>query len=188
MCLTDPYVAGALVRARVARKRALASAAAAATLALGLAACGDDSDTPQTTAVAVTTSTDVAPPSASASGNATGGPSTSGPDGDESTIEATLHAVLVGADPSQACVALVTERFVRTAYGDQSGCEQAQSKKAAADEIDVTGVAMVADGHGQAQVKAQGGVYDGQKLRAELVRDGETWRLDSLRSNVPVGP
>ena len=173
----------------MARKRSLASAAVAATLTLGFAACGSDSDSPQTTAVAVTsTSTQATPPSGGSPGNAADGPAATGPDSQASTIEETLRAVLVGADPAQACNALVTERFVRTAYGDRSGCEQAQSKKAAADRIDVSGVAMVSEGHGQAQVKAHGGVYDGQKLRADLVRDGETWQLDSLTSNVPVGP
>jgi hypothetical protein len=186
MCLADLHVAGALARARIARKRSVLAAAAAATLALGFAACGDQDESPQTTAAAVTTSTEAV--AAGSSGSASDSAGAQGDPGAEaSTIEETLEAVLVGGDPSQACDALVTERFVRVSYGDQSGCEQAQSKKATADAIEISG-AVVSGEHGQAQVKARGGVYDGQKLRAELVLDGQIWRLDSLRSNVPVGP
>ena len=44
------------------------------------------------------------------------------------------------------------------------------------------------DSVAQASVTPKGGVYDGERLRAELVLDDGVWRLDSLRSNVPVGP
>jgi hypothetical protein len=188
MFLTDLHVAGAPTRARLRFRRALTCIGATAIVALSLAACGDSADEPQTTAVAVTTSTDAPTPPSNSPGDGADGTPTAGAESQESTIEQTLHAVLVTADPEQACVALVTERFVRIAYGDEAGCRQAQSKKAAARRIEVSGVAVDSEGHGQGQVKAEGGVYDGQKLRAELILDGQTWRLDSLHSNVPVGP
>jgi hypothetical protein len=33
-----------------------------------------------------------------------------------------------------------------------------------------------------------GGPSDGERIRVELVRGGGVWKIDSLRSNAPVGP
>ena len=47
---------------------------------------------------------------------------------------------------------------------------------------------MLPDSVAQASAEPRDGIYDGEQLRAELVLDDGVWRLDSLRSNVPVGP
>lgn len=190
-------MAGALARARIegrrARGRRRVAAVACAALALGLAACGDDERPPQTTAAAVTTRTspevkaDPAEPADSAAAQDTTTAAAS-PVADPIAIRTTLEAVLVESGPAQACHGLVTERYVRTAYGDQRGCERAQSGRAAADRISVSRVVVMPGSHAQASVRVVGGVYDGERLRAELVLQDGLWRLDSLRSNVPVGP
>ncbi len=57
-----------------------------------------------------------------------------------------------------------------------------------ADDAGVKQVVINPDSVAQALARPKGGIYDGQELRAELVLDDDTWKLDSLRSNVPVGP
>ena len=52
----------------------------------------------------------------------------------------------------------------------------------------MTQVVIHPDSVAQALARPKGGIYDGQELRAELVLDDDVWKLDSLRSNVPVGP
>lgn len=171
----------------------LCAAGALACAALGFAACGGDEQPPQTTAAAVTTGASPEvndepgqPSGSGAQQDTTSSDSSSVPD--PIAIRATLQEVLVRVDPAQACQGLVTDRYVRTAYGDRRGCERAQSERAAADRISVSRVVVMPGSHAQASVHAVGGVYHGERLRAELVLDEGVWRLDSLRSNVSVGP
>ena len=37
-------------------------------------------------------------------------------------------------------------------------------------------------------VKATGGVYGGDKLTVSLVRVGDRWLIDNIKSDAPVGP
>jgi hypothetical protein len=107
---------------------------------------------------------------------------------DEAAIVATIEAVLAGKDPVKACSESVTDRFLRRAYGDAAGCEAAQAGAKPATDAGVTQVVITPDSVAQALARPKGGIYNGQKLRAELVLEEDVWRLDSLRSNVPVGP
>ena len=102
-------------------------------------------------------------------------------------IALTLTQVLAG-DPGDMCGRLVTDRYVRRAYGDEDGCRDAQAKAAQAERVRVERVDVLPDSVAQASVRAVGGLYDGERLRAELVLSGRLWQLDSLRANVPVGP
>ena len=161
----------------------------AAGAALLLGSCGGDDGPVQTTAAAVTgaeemTTTDPAAPEASEAS----GPAPGATPADREAIAATLRSVLTGTAPVQVCETLVTERYVREAYGDRAGCLRAQAEARPASEASVGRIVILPASVAQASVLPRGGVYDGDRLRAELILDGDEWRLDSLRSNVPVGP
>jgi hypothetical protein len=151
----------------------LAALAAFVAVAPGLAACGGDDLPAQETAPAVT-----------------------GAEEDESTIDRmgeqqsagrTLKLVLATPD-EVLCSELLTERFVRRSYGDLAGCEAALKTSEPAKDSGVLHVGVSDGSVAQVLASPDGGVYDGQKLRAELVLESGKWKLDSLRSNVPVGP
>ncbi len=188
MCLADLHIEAALLRARTARRRIAwrrSATVAAALVALVPIACGDDDEPIQATAPAVTGTSAVPgatrPPSVADADSAE-------PIDDEGAITSTLESLLTGAKPQAACRALVTEGYVKRSYGDQRGCTAAVAAEKPADRVKVTEVVVLPDGVAQARVGSSGGVYDGQRLRAELVLDMGLWKVDRLRSNVPVGP
>jgi hypothetical protein len=191
MCYEDLQVIRGRARGR------LATLAACLAVVPGLAACGADEDEPsQTAAPAVTGAddetskgTDTTAQIEGEDREAVAGSEPSGePLDDDAEITQTLQAVLAGSDPRAACGERVTDRFLRRSYGDAAGCEAALKGAAPAKDAGVTQVVVHPDSVAQALARPAGGIYDGQKLRAELVLDDGTWKLDSLRSNVPVGP
>ncbi len=188
MCREDLTVVRGRFRGRVA------AVAAALVLAPGLSACGDDDEPTQTTAPAETgveetaTSTTEASSTGENGGQPDDGGSSSEPVDNETEIMKTLEAVLAGSDPAAACNELMTERFLRRSYGDAAGCEAALRSAQPAKDAGVEDIVVHPESVAQASARPTGGIYDRQKLRAELVLDDETWKLDSLRSNVPVGP
>ena len=164
----------------------VALALAAAALALG--ACGGDDEPAQTTAPAVTGATQ---PTDEEKAPGTGSPEdepAADPATDRAAIAKTLDSVLTSGDAADACGALVTERYVRRSYGDVAGCESAQRDAKPATDVRVGRIVILPDSIAQASAQPAGGIYDGERLRAELVLDGGVWKLDSLSSNVPVGP
>lgn len=202
MCLTDLNVARGRARqaatgtgARLRRgARAIplrAGLALALLFCLGygsiLAGCGGSDDPVQTTAAAVTGAGE--PDESKAPGTtAPADEPDPEPANDEAAIRRTLTAVLTGSEPAQVCDELVTERYVRRSFGDAAGCEAAQADLKPARRAAVTEVVILPDSVAQAMARPKGGIYEGETLRAELVLDGGVWRLDRLRSNVPVGP
>jgi hypothetical protein len=160
----------------------------AAALALVAAGCGDSEGPLQTTAPAVTGATD--------GGDIGKAPGTEAPEDepapdpatDREAISRALETVLTGASAVDACGDLVTERYLRRSYGGPAGCKNAQGDANPADSVRVSRIVVLPDSVAQASAAPQGGLYDGERLRAELVLDGGVWRIDSLRSNVPVGP
>ena len=82
----------------------------------------------------------------------------------------------------------MTERYLRQAYGGARGCEAAQADSKPAERVGVSRIVVLPDSVAQASAQPHGGIYDGETLRAELGLDDGLWKLDSLRSNVPVGP
>jgi hypothetical protein len=108
-----------------------------------------------------------------------------GPTGREA-IERNVAAVISGGDPEVVCDELATERFVRSAYGAPEGCNDAVAAQRAVD-VRVVGVAI--DGSSaRATAIPLDGPSEGERLKAELVLEDGVWKLDSLRSNAPVGP
>ena len=160
----------------------------AALAALCLAACGEDDEPQQTTAPAVTGATQ---PTDEEKAPGTGAPEdepAADPATDKAAIGATLEAVLTSDEASDVCGSLVTERYLRRSYGDAAGCASAQKGTKPAQRVRVSRIVILPDSIAQASAQPDGGIYAGERLRAELVLDSGVWKLDSLSSNVPVGP
>jgi hypothetical protein len=107
------------------------------------------------------------------------------------TVSDVLDAVLTSGDPDKACgTDYVTERYLSAAYGGEQGCVQATKPQSAADSLDIQGLAggSAKPGSVSVTVLPHGGVYDGEKITVSLVREGPEWKIDSLKSNAPVGP
>lgn len=172
------------------RARAAAALALVATI---LAGCGGDGSSGTTAAPGVTA------PAPSVAGQAGSGPSASTPatNGRVNPTEIplsparqvpySLRAVLTSADPVKACKEFVTPQFVKTTYGNRQGCVQAQVPASAADSVAVSKVVV----HGRSATAVavpSGGPSDGERISAHLLVEGSVWKVNTLRSNAPVGP
>jgi hypothetical protein len=169
-----------------------ARAAAAPALFLLLASCGGGSGGGGSQASSAATSAGLTtqPPAA----RSTKTPATNGrvnptaiPLSPRKQVPFAVRAVLASADPVKACKQFVTPQFVATTYGNRQGCIQAQVPAAAARSVAVSDVEI----HGRvakAVVVPTGGPSDGERITAHLLIEGSVWKLNSLRSNAPVGP
>jgi hypothetical protein len=115
-----------------------------------------------------------------------------GNEGHPASVQQTVNAVLTRPTPENCTAGInhsanVTERYVRVAYGDIKGCIRAQAQGAVAKSL--TSYTAHTDGdNATVTVRAVGGPYDGEKLTVQLVREGDSWKVDGLKSNAPVGP
>jgi hypothetical protein len=143
-----------------------------------LASCGSDSSTSSTTTsqpAAVTTST---------SSSTTTQPEKTTPAKDPAGDPyASVETVLVGGD----CQKFVTQSFVNQAYGGEQACEAAVASGGTADSLKTGKVTQSGD-HATISVVPHGGPSSGEKVTAKLVLEDGTWKIESLESNVPVGP
>jgi hypothetical protein len=105
----------------------------------------------------------------------------------ERAIRAAIEDAIASGDPDLACGEAVTDAYLRDAFGDAAGCRAAQSPGFAARAVEVGEISIDGD-RARATARAQGGPYEGERLWVGLVREDEDWKLDRLRSNVPVGP
>lgn len=103
----------------------------------------------------------------------------------EEAVEDTVVAVIGGGDPASACGDLVTERYVRTAYGDTRGCRAAVPKQGSF-RVQVSAV-RVNGSKATAKAEPAGGPNKGETIAVKLV-DEKGWRVDSALSNAPAGP
>jgi hypothetical protein len=166
-----------------------------------LGACGDDDGDETTPQATTTTSTG---PTATTADEPEGQPGDAPPsepsDRDEQPtdqlerpldVEDVIDAVLTDSgSPEQACEELVTERFVRTAYGSRQGCVAARAPGATAKSVKVEDVRESGD-RATAIAVPTGGPYDGVDVEVALVADPAlegAWLLDSLLADVPAGP
>ena len=102
-------------------------------------------------------------------------------------VRVSLNAVLAGGDPQTACGSFVTEAYLDSAFGGRGGCVGAQAPMALAKSLDVRSIEV--DGSdARVVVVPKGGVLGGQRLTIGMVRQSGVWKIDSLRSDVPVGP
>lgn len=157
--------------------------------ALVLAGCGDAEMTPTPADSTTTTPEPLATTADGAGGGEAGQAGETAADEQRPlTISETVEIVLTSAAaPSVICGELVTEAYVRAAYGAREGCLAAQKPGALANSVKA-GVGLRDGATVSVTVVPKGGPYDGVDVRVELVRDGDGWRVDSLFADVPAGP
>jgi hypothetical protein len=169
---------------------------AASLLVVALAACGDDDEdgSAATTAEeATTTGADGRPGYSGAGGGddaadeegAGGGDRGSG---DRQQVEAAIAAVLSDADSERVCREVLSEDALASAYGDLQGCIDGRRPVTLADGIRELRDLELDGGTATAVVVPDGGLYDRVELELTAVRDGDSWRIDSLQADIPVGP
>jgi hypothetical protein len=173
----------------------LVAALAATLLAATIAGCGGEGGESSTgTGASVSTATT----SSSQAKSTTTGTRTTGQSGSGKsqhsggTPHQTVNSVLTSVGPANCAAGIVpsanvTEHFVHAAYGDTGGCIRAQNQGAVARSLG----SYTQETNGSAatvKVRPVGGVYDGEKLTVSLVKEDGSWKVDSMKSNAPVGP
>jgi hypothetical protein len=154
--------------------------ASAALIAAGLAACGEKDEpepvTPTGTGGQVTQTT-----------TTTEEPDGGGGDKKQPPIKLTVEIALNGSAQSICSGAgAVTSRYVRSAYGDEQGCEAA-IKRLPVFDVEVSDIKVQGD-TATAKAVPDGGPNKGETIKVELVREGGVWKVDSAVSNAPPGP
>lgn len=171
------------------------AATAAVLVALAFVGCGGDAEPGNEASDGVGDTAATGSPSGAEPGLSTAPepetvPEPEGPEAGlapETQVDLAIKGVLASAVPQLACRRYATERHVKKAFGDRQGCLRSTVPASAAAYVKVTRVDI--DGS-QASARAlpSGGPSDGEKIDVTLVRQGGIWKVDSLRSNVPVGP
>jgi hypothetical protein len=176
--------------------RTLITVAAVVAVLMAVAGCGGDDETTNSTTASSTstaaggpTGTEeaqpVAPPE-TARGDGGGGSEDAGngPGGDP---ESALEAFFTSGDPDLVCGELATEELLASAYGDEKGCRQAQVPAAIPKSIEIKELKGSGDTT-EAVVVPDGGPNDGFEHDVVLVREGDSWLVDSLEADIPAGP
>ena len=163
---------------------------AVAVIALG--GCGGGGADSSSTTSSTTTSAGT-PPSTSSNRTTTSSASTTntggGKAGQRHSIPDIIDAVLTSADPAKACGAdYVTAHYLNVAYGGKEGCVEAQSSGSVARSLSFGDVVPERSATASMSVTPKGGIYNGEKLHVTLVREDGVWKVDTLKSNAPVGP
>ena len=103
-------------------------------------------------------------------------------------VREAIRGVLASGNPRLACDRYATKRLLRESFGGRTGCFEATSPRSAADSVRVFGITMRSEGLITATAIPKGGPSGGQRITVEVRMQAGDWRVDSLRSNVPVGP
>jgi hypothetical protein len=161
---------------------------AVAGLVLALGGCGADEETEGTPA-------DTGSPTAPTTTSHAQPSTPQAPDGadveaqlpPEAQVDLAIKGVLASAAPDLACRRYATRGYVETTFGSRAGCVNSTVPASAAESVKVTKVEISGD-EATAKAVPSGGPSDGETIKVELVRQGGIWKVDSLRSNAPVGP
>lgn len=178
-------------RAIAAVVAALAAAVLAASALIGCGGGGSEGSTGTSASVSTTPSTSSQTTTGTASTTRTDGGPNAGRAGRGLTIPQVVETLLTSSDPSKTCgTAYVTQHYISAAYGSEQGCVQAQTPKNAATSVDIGPVTQTSNQPLVASTKVTptGGIYDGEKLTVSLVKEQDSWKVDGLKSNAPVGP
>ena len=110
--------------------------------------------------------------------------------GSKEAVRTAVEAVLTSADPADACGKYVSDHYLNVAYGGKQGCVQAQAPGSAARSLRSFRVVQFGTQGTIAVAEAvpNGGPYDGSKVAISLLFGSDHYRVDRLRSKVPVGP
>jgi hypothetical protein len=102
-------------------------------------------------------------------------------------VRAAIEAVLTSGNPELACGTYVTRAYLTSAFGGRGGCARAQQPGSAARSVRIGRVSITGTRATATAVPA-GGVSGGQEISVRLLREDGVWKVDGLRSDVPVGP
>ncbi len=122
------------------------------------------------------------PPAPVAPGGESGGGATP-----RAQIGAAIEGVLTSGNPNDACDRFATTNYAETTFGGRAGCIESTIPASAADSVRVSAV-VLSGNSATARVIPRGGPSSGETITVRLVREGGVWKVDSLRSNAPVGP
>jgi hypothetical protein len=183
---------------RIAKGSRLSALLALAAVPVAIVGCGGSSDTVSSGTKPLDTVTNTgqqpAPPSPEESaGQPASKPATSSvPRAPEKAIKGAVRAVLAPQPPGPAsartaCGLFVTDRYLQTTYGTRQGCIRALVPGSAADSV-MVGRVIVDGNRATARAVPRGGPSSGETITVRLVRAGDNWEVDSLRSDAPVGP
>jgi hypothetical protein len=170
--------------------------ALAITLLVGcftLAACGGDDDGDETTAAAPVTTPEAGGAAEGAGDRGEDDEPQGGGAASDQPLRSgqVIEVVLTGSEsPNVICGELVTESYVRQAYGGREGCLAAQEPGALARSVEIEDLGESGDS-ASAIVVPSGGPYAGVEVEVDLVADPQragAWRVDSLFADVPAGP
>lgn len=139
-----------------------------------LAGCGEK-DEPETTGPVVTAET-------STTASTTTGTTTTEQQQPASAADA-VEAFLVSADSELVCDEVITPKFLRVSYGDRAGCIAARKPATLA-----TSAGIAPSNGNVVTAEPKGGIYDGEKLTFTTVAAAGGFAIESVKSNVPVGP
>jgi hypothetical protein len=155
-------------------------------IALAFGGCGDSND--PTTGAGLPTESTTASPGEGATGGvgSAGGAATSGAE-DGQQIRASIEGLVVDPDNQLVCAEVIGRRLLEAAYGDLQGCLKGRRPATLADSVKVSGLRIDGD-KATAEAVPSGGLYDGETLEIEAVREGGRWRIDQLVADIPVGP
>jgi hypothetical protein len=106
---------------------------------------------------------------------------------DEDAVREALEGALVSDDPKLACDRFVTDAYLQDNYGDRAACEQSLAPGSRAKSVKVSKIEVERNAATAIAVPS-GGPTSGDRLDATLIRQGGGWKVDSLRSDAPVGP
>ena len=110
--------------------------------------------------------------------------------GDPSMPPKDLVSYFLTGGPSgqfDVCSEGFTAKFLKQAYGGRRGCVASRKPNALAKRVEIVSATERSD-RSTVVAKATGGVYGGDKLTFDLVKQGNQWLIDVLKSNAPVGP
>ena len=104
------------------------------------------------------------------------------------TPTAAVRLLLLSSTPQTGCSSdVVTQHYLRAAYGGRGACLKAVSSKNAAKSLGAVGT-RITGGTVMVTVHPVGGIYDGEKITVSLIKNGAGWQVDGIKSNAPVGP
>ncbi len=165
---------------------ALVAALATALLTAAFAGCGGGSSTSTSASVSTTRSTSTqTPPTSSTTISTT---ATVKEANHPPTPAAAVRLLLLSSTPQTGCSSdVVTQHYLRAAYGGRGACLKAVSSKNAAKSLGAVGTSITG-GTAMVTVHPVGGIYDGEKITVSLIKNGAAWQVDGIKSNAPVGP
>jgi hypothetical protein len=104
------------------------------------------------------------------------------------SVRQTVDAALMSPEPATACSdEVVTAHYLRVAYGGREGCEQAVSPQSVSSSLGPYEQQINAD-RATVKLHPSDGTYAGEVITVSLVKESGDWKVDSLKSNAPVGP